>query len=179
MSSDAFGSPVRKYDFAKPIGASGQALQTGATPHMPTYMVWSRTDQLTCVAGTNPYIVFDVPPLPVGSVIRATVAAVLGATDNVFISRASDWLSGASTPPGFTGIAGFTSTPGVTMTFTICGFVRGRNSIIFADEGAGAITTITAVDWGMSQRLGISGGENTAVVMHGALVEVFIPSIYQ
>lgn len=180
MSSDAFGLPVRKYDFGRGVGLAGQALVTGAQYKMQQHIVWSRGDTVTCAAGVNVYLPFDVPPLPPGAIIRATVGGSLGANDLLAIGASGDWLVAAPTvtqvvtaalPAG--AIAGLTLLQMVLRTRTTW---RGAS---LNCEGTGLEFNGSGVDFGRSQRLAVYADETAAIVLQHATVEVFIPRVYR
>ena len=175
MSHDAFGFPVRKYDFGKDVQLAGQSKVVGARYKMQDYLCWSRTDQVAAPAGVSVYLPFDVPPLPAGAVIRATVNVVTGAGDIIGLAASLDWLVGT---PAITVSMVEAGNPGqVTMTMFVA--VRGRNLINAGTSHGTFVGGGNSPDWVRNNRLAVYANEATGITLDGAFVEVFIPRIYR
>lgn len=180
MSSDAFSTPVRKYDFGKDGGLTGQSRVIQPQYRMPDHLVWSRTETLTAAAGANTYLPFDCPPLPVGSIIRGTMLATCGATDGLGIGVSSDW--GLATPTVTSLIV--VQPGGTSLTVTLHVAVKGRNSYVAFGEAArnssaASETAGTNIDFGVNNRFALYVNEITAIIVYAGLVEVFIPRVYR
>lgn len=180
MSHDAFGFPVRKYDFGKDGQLAGPTKVLGAQYRMQEHLVWARGDALTCAAGVNTYLPFDVPPLPAGSIIRAYVHGTFSTNDEIGIGLSVDWLLG-------------TPTRSQMATATLSGVSAGLNLLQLVTrtrstwrgaslscEGTGVdFNGSSGIDFAISNRLAVYALETTAIVLHYATVEVFIPRVYR
>lgn len=175
MSSDAYGVPQRKYDYGRDIGLAGQALTLGGQYRMQDHLAWARTDALTCAAGENPYLPFEVPPLPIGSLIRATVhVSTSGASDAPYIAFSPDAFLSA---PSITDLVlGNAATTGLQVMAV---FIRDRNTSIGGKTPGTGTTTAVTIDWMRTNRLLVGGRETTGLVIAAAFVEVFIPRVYR
>ena len=181
MSSDTYGLPQRKIAFGRDLGLDGQALVAGARPNMGLYLSWSRADQLVCAGASNQYLLFDVPPLPIGSVIRMlAIPSVATASEVLGVAISSDWLVATPTLSSTFGSTGFSGAAGVDLVIV----VTARNNVRWAQRTAAAATTGTAggagpLDFAKSNRMGVYGTVGTALTINAAFVEVFIPRVYR
>lgn len=181
MSSDAFGTPVRKYDFGKDGGIQGQSRVVSPQYNMVPYLCWSRTDSLACAAGVNTYLPFTVPPLPAGSIIRGEIAASIDAGDVVGVGISGDWM--LATPVVTTSLIA-TSTLGAESGVSVfCIGIRGRSAATASHVGMGTavsgVTVTTGLDFYRTTRLAVYATEATTIVMNHAFVQVFIPRVYR
>lgn len=189
MSSDTFSVPRSRYDAGRDGSLSGQQNIVGASWRMPEYICWALGAAFQPAGGSPAGLLFKVPPLPAGSVIRAQgigsftsdgantgqvgVGTFPSPAGNVSVSLAITPSNGAVTING---------------TFSIFVTIRNRNTSLGTANMIGstagttissAVTTVTTVDWGTSNTLGLYLAATNSPTIQSALVEVFIPRVYR
>lgn len=142
---------------------------------MPEYIRWTRADSLACVAGHNTYLTVMVPPLPVGSMIRAQATITIGGADFVQMAVSTDPLV---VPPIVGTQLAFPSVNGAGLQSMLV-WVTGRTTSVgqFTSAANDTTASATGLDWAKSNRIAIFGFEATALVILAAYIEVFIPRV--